>query len=241
MIKYTASFAIMICIGMTFFGGTGCILEPDKEFISDTTIVRDTLKLYDTIDLYHDTLIMFDTVKIHDTTKVINTVTVHDTVKIHDTTKVINTVPVHDTVKIHDTMTLWKHDTLRIHDTIKIHDTAFVHDTLRTFATTTLSADLVGTWSGVVAGQTVRLAISTYVYPFTNYAFSFTANVDTKVYNGYIKSTSGNNTIVDINGPGAYGENANWIFSITNNNIVLQQIGYPMFPTIQVFTLKRIQ
>lgn len=185
---------------------SGCLLEPDKEFVTDTLVVQvhDTTRIHDTTKIYKDTLFFHDTVR--------STITKRDT--------------------------LWRHDT--IHDTTKTTVTITVHDTLKTFATNTNSSLLVGTWDGIVANQSVRLAFSTEVYPYTNYAFSFTANVGTKVFTGYIKSTSGNNATVDIHGSGAYGEAANWIFSITNNVISLQQTGYQMFPTAQVFTLNRI-
>lgn len=238
---------------------SGCLLEADKEYVTDTLVVQvhDTTRVHDTTKIYKDTLFLHDTLRLtiikkdtlwrHDTVR--TTITKRDTLWRYDTTRIHDTIPKYkDTLFVHDTIrttitkrdTLWLHDTLRIHDTTKVTVTVTVHDTLRTFATNTNSSLLVGTWDGIVAGQNVRLAVSTEVYPYTNYAFSFTANVGTKAYNGYIKSTSGNNATVEINGTGVYGEDANWIFSITNNIITLQQTGYQMFPTPQSFTLSRM-
>jgi hypothetical protein len=120
-----------------------------------------------------------------------------------------------------------------------VHDTTTVQDTLRTFAATTVSADLVGTWSGIVQGKQVTLSI--VANTSGPWDFSYTGNIGSDSYHGYIE-TFVNNTAkcVYMYGPGAIGLDANWIISISNNIMTLQQIGYQMFPTSQAFNLTRI-
>ena len=205
---------------------SSCLLAPDKEFVTDTltVTVHDTLRVTNTVTIrdtlrLHDTLII--TINIHDTTY-------SDTLRLHDTTHITNTVTVHDTIT--------KHDTVRT--TITIHDTTTIHDTLRTFATTTVSSALAGSWRGTVGGKAVVLTITTSTVV---YAFTYTANIGTGSYNGKI-DTYTNNTAhcIYMYGPGMIGETADWIISISNNVMTLQQSGYQMYPTTQAFTLNRI-
>jgi len=208
-------------------------------YIHDTLWKHDTLRIHDTSYIYRDTL------RIHDTIRIINTI--HDTVTVHDTIRSIitlhDTLWRHDTLRIHDTTrvhdTLWRYDTLRIHDTTKVHDTLWRHDTLRTFATTTLSTDLAGVWNGTVANKAVTISI---VQETGAWDFSYTGNIGADNYYGKIETFTNNIAkCVYMYGPGMIGENANWTISISNNVMTLQQTGYPMFPTMQAFTLNRIQ
>jgi hypothetical protein len=214
-----------------------CLLEPNKEFINDTISIHDTTQIHDTSTVYKDTLFF------HDTTKI--TKTVHDTTIKYDTLR--TTITKHDTLWRHDTTktNIFVHDTLWHHDTTKInvymHDTTktniYIHDTLQTFATTTISSDLVGSWSGIVAGKSTILSIASN----NVYAFTYTANIGSSSYYGKIDTYSNNLAhCIYMYGPGMIGETADWIISISNNVMTLQQTGYQMFPTSQAFTLSRI-
>jgi len=257
--RKTGALLVLLPILFVFLGGQRCVLEPDREFIyeSDTTIVVDTLRIHDTT-LVRDTIIHIDTIRVHDTTKVYDTLWRHDTLWIHDTTYVyrdtlrlhdtttvhdtivhIDTLRIHDTTRVHDT--LIHTDTLRVHDTTRVHDTVAVHDTLRTFAVATTSDQLFGVWEGIVVGKYIRLSITRPVQ-YSSYALMFDCNVATAVYEGHFGVVSGNIASSGwVSGPSAYGESATWVFSITNNVLTLQQSGFQMFPTMQSFTLRRIQ
>ena len=239
---------------------TSCLLDPNTVFVErrDTLSVHDTLKVTNIVKV-HDTLI----VRVHDTLKITNTLYIHDTLKVqvhdtlrvhdstfvykdtlrfHDTTKVHDTLHVRDTLRLHDTTkvhdTLRVRDTLRLHDTLRVHDTTTVYDTVKTFGTNTISSDLVGSWSGTVNGKNITLTIVTEQVA---YAFSYTANIGSDSYYGKIQTFSSNIAhCVYMYGPGMIGETANWMISISNNVMTLQQSGYAMFPTMQAFTLTRI-
>ena len=223
-----------------------CILEPNTEYVKDTVTVRvhdtlrltntvtvrDTLRLHDTLRLIitlHDTTVTYrDTLFLHDTLRLTNTITVRDTLRLHDTLRLTNTVTVRDTLRLHDTLRL----------TNTVHDTTTIRDTLKTFATVTLSTALAGAWSGIVGGKSTILTIATN----TTWAFTYTANIGTGSYNGKIDTYSNNLAhCIYMYGPGMTGETADWIISISNNVMTLQQTGYQMFPTSQAFTLNRIQ
>jgi hypothetical protein len=224
-----------------------------RDTVKVLTIKHDTLIVHDTNFVYKDTLFFHDTIVkniyIHDTTikydTVFKNVFIHDTIVKHDT--VPKNIFVHDTLIKHDTIpknvyvhdTTIKRDTLRLHDTTKVHDTVVIHDTLRTFATTTLSSDVVGTWSGIVAGKSIVL---TFTVPQYSYVFEYTANIGSNSYYGKVETFSNNTAhCIYMYGPGMIGETASWIISISNNVMTLQQTGYAMFPTMQAFTLSRVQ
>ena len=212
--------------------------------ITNTLYIHDTLKVqvHDTLRVHDSTFVYKDTLRFHDTTKVHDTLRIHDTLRLHDTTKVHDTLHVHDTLRLHDTTkvhdTLRVRDTLRLHDTLRVHDTTTVYDTVKTFGTNTISSDLVGSWSGTVNGKNITLTIVTEQVA---YAFSYTANIGSDSYYGKIQTFSSNIAhCVYMYGPGMIGETANWMISISNNVMTLQQSGYAMFPTMQAFTLTRI-
>ena len=142
---------------------------------------------------------------------------------------------IYDTTFIHDTTMVY--DTTYVHDTTYIHDTTTVYDTLKTFAVNTISDSLLGTWTGIVVGKTITITFSTS----TTWDFEYTANINTDSYYGKIDPYVNNiATCKYMYGPGMIGEDANWLISISNNTLTLQQTGYPMFPTMQAFTLKRM-
>jgi hypothetical protein len=123
---------------------------------------------------------------------------------------------------------------------VSVHDTITEHDTLRTFATSTTSDQLFGIWDGNVGGTTIRLAITT-PSQYSSHIFNFNCNIGTKTYDGYFSVLEGNvASSAYISGPSAYGEDAAWIFSISNNILTLQQTGFQMFPTSQAFSLNRL-
>jgi hypothetical protein len=208
----------------------------DTLHIHDTSIVRvhDTLRIYDSVFVYKDTLHLHDTLKVHDTIFVYkDTLRTHDTIRVHDTLNIRDTLRLHDTTKVYDTLHV-KNDTLRI------HDTTTVLDTVRVFATNTISDSLIGSWRGKSNTTHITLTFTPESNQFLG-KYQFTGEIGGLPRSGYVTGVTGNILAINLDDTGPTST-ANWLFSISNNSLTLQNVGgTKVFPNDQAFILYRLQ
>jgi hypothetical protein len=153
------------------------------------------------------------------------TITVHDTVKV---AKV-------DTLRLHDTLTVTKRDTLKtlVHDTLRIHDTTRVitHDTI--LAGLPDPQNLFGVWTGTAGGKSITIAFTSTLV--TIHAADFSANIGSVAQSGYIGQVDSAQAKVTWAGY----HDVTWLMDFRNGNLMIQEIGDPLFPAGGVTLRKR--